>query len=287
MPPNQLVLVDVNSSDNTRDIIDSYQRAHPALVSTIHIDDEISIGDVVRKIYPTLVGDLISLNSGDDTSRPERFQRIVEQIEETGALPGLIFSDGLIVDRDGAHLGLFRTLRKASNPTLIDGAYALSRLMRGNWIFAPSVLIKGDDFYRAAALIEENSPFEDYPMWIQVALKSNFLYVPEPLVCYRRHPGNSSSQRAQKERILNSEIRILSQMSRTRPGLELDIFVGAAKLAMRSCRLGALRLLIEAALLGVSSLTKFSRRVFFSTLVTRIRTSDVQSRKNTHCSPEP
>src|SRR5207247_957040 len=90
-----------------------------------------------------------------------------------------------VVNGDMVPLNVHRAL--AAQPGLEE------LLTRGNLVGTPStVLVDRSLFLASGGFDPKLSQCADWEMWVRLAAKTQFLYIDEPLVCYRQHDGNMS-----------------------------------------------------------------------------------------------
>lgn len=82
-------------------------------------------------------------------------------------------------------------------------------LLKNNFIFAIGVLIKLS-VIKEVGLYDENSPIEDWSMWIKISKNHQIGFIPDKLAYYRKH-GNNFSGNFKKMRTY--ELNLLNQYS--------------------------------------------------------------------------
>ncbi len=101
----------------------------------------------------------------------------------------------------------------------------LAALLRGNFIYSPSVLCKRSCFDATGGFDSTVDPHDDWDMWLRLALAGfKFKALDEPLADWRIHSGNTSRDRA---RMLRTRIAVVDKLEasgllpgRLRPVLE-------------------------------------------------------------------
>ncbi len=179
---DEIIIVDDASSDNTIDLLRSF--SDPRFVL---LQNEINIG-VVRSFEKSLMhatGDLILLCDQDDIWRRDKVERF-KQLFELHADVTMVISDASVIGANG------ELLRESwfGSPHSMPGL--LSNLMRNRYT---GCLLGMRRAVLAHCLpIPPRVPMHD--MWIGMLcqLYGRIGYLPEPLVGYRRHTSNVSSE---------------------------------------------------------------------------------------------
>lgn len=138
--------------------------------------------------------DVILIQGADDISLPQR--RDVQVLALSDPSVVLSYSKPMVMSASG------RNLPDEAAPEfqvdLPDGANLMRQLfLRGNFICAPAVAMRRDDFLRLGGFPENNVYLQDLALWLAASLHGEFHRSASPLVKYRKHPNNSSGIRNQ------------------------------------------------------------------------------------------
>lgn len=169
------------STDATRPICESYAARHPDLIRLIPAAANLG---VMANFFRTLgyaTGKYVALCEGDDYwCDPGKLQRQVDWLESHPEC-GLVYSQvRWYFDREK------RFDRNWGGPG--SGETTLERLLEGNCIPTPSIVIRRDllDRYIAEVRPQERGwMMGDYPMWLYAAAHSKIRFIDEPLAVYR------------------------------------------------------------------------------------------------------
>jgi len=175
---SEIVVVDDGSTDGTDTVVRGY-------------------GDRVRYLRQENAGVSRARNRGIDESRspwvafldaddvwlPQKLER---QLDGVGRAPryGACYSAYFVADDQLRVLGRGGSERRG--PLLED------LLLRGNVVGAVSVLCRRELFSMVGGFDPGFSQCADWDMWIRLAQVTEFLYLEEPLVVYRRHASSMS-----------------------------------------------------------------------------------------------
>ncbi len=86
----------------------------------------------------------------------------------------------------------------------------LSALLRGNFIYSPTVLAKRSCFDEVGGFDPSVEPHDDWDMWLRLAI-AGFVFrtVEEPLADWRVHPGNTSRD---KDLMLKTKMKVIEKL---------------------------------------------------------------------------
>jgi len=72
--PDQLVIIDDASTDNSQELINSYKQQHPDLFTVVLNESNQGIGEVRRRAVRATTGDLVTCLDGDDLYLPHKLE---------------------------------------------------------------------------------------------------------------------------------------------------------------------------------------------------------------------
>ncbi|NMH86350.1 glycosyltransferase family 2 protein [Flavivirga algicola] len=135
-------------------------------------------------------GAYIAFVDDDDIWLPQKLQVQVDILEENNDF-GLVHSCCNIIDEYGLETG--EVIGRPGKPLVKHGKVFMR--MIGNWtIMMPTPLVRKDVIDKVG-LFNQNIPaaLEDVEYWSRCAFHTKFYYVDEPLVNYRQHSSNIST----------------------------------------------------------------------------------------------
>jgi glycosyltransferase involved in cell wall biosynthesis len=104
--PDQFIIIDDASSDESPEIIRDYQRRHPELIHAVLNTENIGIGAVRHKAISLAKGDLVTYLDGDDLYEPQKLE-----LEERALIEhpeaGYAYSNVGFIDQHGNDTGVW------------------------------------------------------------------------------------------------------------------------------------------------------------------------------------
>ncbi|MGO9605627.1 MAG: glycosyltransferase [Candidatus Binataceae bacterium] len=174
----ELITVDDGSDDHTVEIllrhaaddrrVQVLRKPHRGICETLN--DAIA---VARGAY-------VARMDADDIALPYRLERQVAALLAQPSV-AVVGSNYEIIDATGAKLGA------SDLPT--DSAQIRATLERCNCIAHPTVLIRRDTFVAVGGYRRAFRQCEDYDLWVRLSARHELINLAEPLLRYRRHPG--------------------------------------------------------------------------------------------------
>jgi glycosyltransferase involved in cell wall biosynthesis len=156
-------------------------------------------------------GELVAFLDADDRYEPGYLQAMTAAFDAAPGGAGIVCCDAWREDGDGRRLGRYsEATGGARGASLLD-------VLRGNPIFVASLCPR--------AVVEEVGRFstecwgsEDHDLWLRILETGRtVVYVDEPLVVYRVHPGSVSSSRERMARTDQATFRRALERGRLGP----------------------------------------------------------------------
>jgi glycosyltransferase involved in cell wall biosynthesis len=181
--PIQIVVVDDGSTDDTAHELSRFASA----IELIELDHSGSAARTRNHGIERARGELVAFLDSDDVFLPGKLRRQIEALRQHPAA-GLAYSDGVF----------FSERPDEPRGCVLDGlprpcGDALSELLRGNFVFPATALIRRRVLEQTGGFDEHIEPAEDYDLWLRIAASHDFVFVPGRVAAIRRHPGSHSS----------------------------------------------------------------------------------------------
>ena len=188
-PPDELVVCDDGSTDNTRILLEKFA-AESRFPVSLHFNEQ-NLGTVknFEKAISLCRGDAIALSDQDDVWRSDKLERIEESFARSPKA-GLVFSDAEVVDED------LNSLNRRMWDEVGFNAHRrkLVRLGRAIEVFAPGWTVTGatmafrSQFVNLALPVPENiAMIHDGWIALTIASVADVVIIEEPLIKYRQH----------------------------------------------------------------------------------------------------
>lgn len=188
-PPDELVVCDDNSRDETVEILRKFARRAPFAVK-IHVNEK-NLGTVknFEKAIGLCGGDLIFLSDQDDVWLPQKIARFCEEFAARPAV-SLIFSNAELTDENlaplGADLWSFTFPERRQIRPQTDDFF--EKLLSGNAVTGATAAFRGGLRELVLPIPSELAPMI-HDGWIALVAAANgeVFFLDEPLVKYRQH----------------------------------------------------------------------------------------------------
>lgn len=162
--------------------------------------------------------ELVTLLHADDELLPEYAWAVVETHEQYPHAAA-VYTGVRVIDKTSRPVFSFPDLvkrgieQRSDGPVLVAGEAGLARLMRGQFIFCPSLC------YRARLI--GSSPFSDrWRMVLDLAVLSDLLLAghtlvgtPEVAYAYRRHAGSQTAQLTESAERFTEELQVFDEIA--------------------------------------------------------------------------
>ena len=188
-PPDELVVCDDGSADNTRSLLEEFA-AGSSFPVALHFNER-NLGSVknFEKAIGLCSGDVIALSDQDDVWRSDKLQLIEESFTKAPQA-GLVFSDAEVVDEELKPLGrrMWNEVNfDAHKRKLVRLGRAFEVLVTG-WTVTGATMAFRAKFVKLALPIPEGiAMIHDGWIALTVASVADVVIIDEPLVKYRQH----------------------------------------------------------------------------------------------------
>ena len=192
----ELIVVDDNSTDESRKIVEGFIQRHPERRISLVINSQgpargatsgtptpINIG--IRQMH----GDYFAWLSSDDIFEPDKLEAQVRFLDENPAV-GLVHTAYVAIDANGRQIGDFHPPNEFETD-------AFTALLDGNFINGNTVLIRRDVLEEVGPFLETDPEFPElwrvaeYYHWLKIAQRGPIACVDHLLHRSRRHAGNA------------------------------------------------------------------------------------------------
>ncbi len=195
----ELIIIDDGSTDNSKQIIKTYQMADPRIHAIFH-SENLGIPKTLNEGLKQASGKYVAFIGSDDvwiTKKLEKQTTLIEKNDDK-----IIWAEGETISENRELAGLPMT--KFLNAPPQKSGNLFQELLKEDFLFGQSVLFK-TEFAREIGFDESLRYVNDHLFFVELARKHEFLFTTEPLALYRLHSRNISvknSDQWQKERII-------------------------------------------------------------------------------------
>lgn len=197
----ELIIVDDQSTDDSWEIIKTYQNLYPNRIKTVQlaINTNAAGNGAVNAVYKDLKGKYIARMDADDISLPDRIKKQVLFMERHKNVI-LLGSQGIIINEYGEETG------QKIFPTRSKEIYKDFFIFHP--ILHPSVMIRKSMVPQKNYLYENKYGInDDYYTFFRLLQYGQFHNLKEPLLKYRLHRNNTSLQNPKSKFINSLKIR--------------------------------------------------------------------------------
>lgn len=217
VPPRQVIVVDDHSMDDSANVIGRWLGDRGLPWTFVAHAKNAGVCATLNEALAAAEGRYFCHVSGDDWVARDRFERQVAAFSRAAAGTAVLVGDmrevdaggSTIVDHDfGRRLGMFAG--REAQPGLLTG------LLTENVIPAPAVLMR-TDLVREVGAFDEALAFEDYDLWLRLALKYSIEYEAGIVTNYRVVDSGLTRNLSRRIAMLTSEADALAKHTGENP----------------------------------------------------------------------
>lgn len=182
----ELIYADDASRDRSVEVALDWVNQHGIPAKTVLHEHNRGLCQTLNEAIAPCTGRYIQLMSCDDVLLPDKLERHAAILDAAAADVALVHSPVRQIDADGRPLAVPLTNGSEQAPPVTDAPF--ERMLDGNPIWAPSVLVRRDAI-QAAGGYDERLRYEDWDMWLRLARRSRFAYSQPVSVAYRVLPS--------------------------------------------------------------------------------------------------
>jgi glycosyltransferase involved in cell wall biosynthesis len=224
--PDELIICDDLSSDNTINILENFEIKAPFLVKIFVNDFNLGSTKNFEKAISLCSGDLIALADQDDLWLPRKLIDI-EQLFIDNPAVGMVFTDAEVVNEASISLGYtlwqYGKFGRKERQT-ISAEYSSSifkMLVRKNVVTGATMCFRSE--FRSTFIPIPTTWVHDHWIAVMLSLKTKISLINMPLIKYRQH---SNQQIGAKKRSLLATIEMIDHIIKPKNGVsfyELEV----------------------------------------------------------------
>jgi glycosyltransferase involved in cell wall biosynthesis len=209
----EVILVDDGSTDNTRDVL----RKYDGQITYLYQDTQ-GRSKARNTGIGMATGEYIAFLDSDDVWLPHKLERQVPLLDADLAI-GLIHSFTEVIDEHGRLLPEATSSRLVAYDKALKKGYTYEAMSGHCLMFLSTVFIRRECLEAVGPFDPDIPAFEDWDLYLRVALKYRIATIPEPLVRFRIHKGHTSLEEFVEGRIRTAHKHLALLSSRPLPGI--------------------------------------------------------------------
>lgn len=185
--PDEIVIVDDGSSDDTVTVVRAEAERIPCSVVKIIVQDHRGPGAARNRGIRESTGEWIAFLDGDDLWMPEKIARLRSAIRDHSEATIIAHDE---YESDLKHVNTYKPLHKRFDPS----RPLLPQLYRGNFLSTSCVAVRRDILFKVGGLDENLPSAQDYDLWLKLAREGRLVFIPEPLETYYLRSNSISTR---------------------------------------------------------------------------------------------
>jgi glycosyltransferase involved in cell wall biosynthesis len=182
----ELIILDDFSKDNSRTIIENYQRKDNRIKAFFH-SKNMGLTSTTNDLLSKASGKFIAFIDSDDLWDKLKLEKQLAILEKNDSV--IVYCEGEIIDKHGVSTGkMFTQTAWGSNRKKSGNIF--DELMFENFIFESSVIYRRE-IAKNICFDERLKYISDYKFWVDLAKEHQFFFINEPLAKYRVHGKNT------------------------------------------------------------------------------------------------
>lgn len=212
-PYLQIVIVDDRSTDGSQEIVRNWIASHGLNCAFLAHQKNKGLCASLNEALGYVKGKYAAIISCDDLWSLDKIARQVAWMETLPEEVGVVYSDADRTNEKGEDLpGTF--IREYRTSGAMPEGDIFSALLQGNFIPAMAVLVRVACYAKVGGF-DESLYYEDYDMWLRIAKRFRFSYMPAVVAKYRVRADSLyhgiSEDREKRERFIRSNFAIFSK----------------------------------------------------------------------------
>ncbi len=216
---DEIVVCEDNSTDNTNEILEKYNKANPGLFKILHNSQNLGSNKNAEKAIQHCNGDIVFLSDHDDEWLPNKVERTLQYFEQNPQING-VFSNGYLMNAQSEI--------DTKNALWDSMSFPFTQLKNNSALLREYIHTNENSATGAAMAFRRKLSFLDQPFpsikflihdrWISMNLSNdNSLgFVEDKLIKYRLHPKQETGgKKAEMQKyiqinweLLNNQIQI-------------------------------------------------------------------------------
>lgn len=185
--PDEIMIVDDGSSDNTIETIEKYKKQNKGTFGNIKLFQQknMGAGAARNRAVKEANGDWIAFLDSDDIWLPKKLE-VVKNVMSEHPEVTIIAHDEYAVDENNMESMKLCSLHEGYDET----RDLFVQLYEGNLFSTSCMVIKKEVIEKAGGFDESLRSAQDYDLWIRCGMYGKLYYIPEPYEIYVTREGN-------------------------------------------------------------------------------------------------
>ncbi len=216
---DEIVVCEDNSTDNTREILEKYNKSNPGLFKILHNTQNLGSNKNAEKAIQHCTGDIVFLSDHDDEWLPNKVKRTLEYFEQNPQMNG-VFSNGYLINANSEV--------DPKNALWDSMSFPFEHLKNYPAQFREYIHTNENCATGAAMAFKRNLAFLDQPFpsikflihdrWISMnlSIENSLGFIEDKLIKYRLHPKQETGGKKSEMQkfiqmnweLLNNQIQI-------------------------------------------------------------------------------
>jgi glycosyltransferase involved in cell wall biosynthesis len=188
---DEIVVCEDNSTDNTKEILEKYNKANPGLFKILHNSQNLGSNKNAEKAIQHCNGDIVFLSDHDDEWLPNKVERTLQYFEQNPQING-VFSNGYLMNAQSEI--------DTKNALWDSMSFPFTQLKNNSALLREYIHTNENSATGAAMAFRRKLSFLDQPFpsikflihdrWISMNLSNDngLGYIEDKLIKYRLHP---------------------------------------------------------------------------------------------------
>lgn len=182
----ELIIVDDCSKDNSREIIQSYEKKDARIRTILH-EENLGIARTYNDGLDAAKGEYVAFLDSDDIWKRNKLERQLSILRKNDDL--VVWSEGRVIDREGKPTGQTFTQRQYGSREKKTGDI-FEMLLFSNFIFDSSLIVKRENIGQIR-FDGSLKYLNDHKFVVDLARIYSFYFIEEQLADYRIHGKNT------------------------------------------------------------------------------------------------
>ena len=207
-PVHEIIILDDASSDNSREVIEKYQKMYPLKIKSIYNDtNSHNVFKQWKKGMDAANNDFVWIAEADDLAEPTFLECLIDKFQSDDVV--IAYTESVMIDESGKKIGdnYLAWVKDVDdklwkNDFVMDGVEFITKALSIKNVIpnVSAVLFRKQDFVDAFKIAEKYKVAGDWMFYIQLLKKrGSIAFTSSPLNYHRRHSNSVTSELKAKQ----------------------------------------------------------------------------------------